>query len=159
MELYLNLNKTLMFSEIESGFGFNHFISGAAMTHLKDTLLLSGGINNDRDPNSQESRNCQLAAFDLKNLQLKILKPPNHLRRKYAVFGSSLISFGQHTLLFIGGSLPLPSHAAGRLIMLYSKESTVPLRCDIESCIFDPTCHSNPLTAECTVCGKVSPNI
>ena len=67
-------------------------------------LLFLGG--NVKPLESIQKRNDKIIQMDLLNKTGNIIDAPQEIGQKIKVFGSSCAVFGNHTLIFLGGSLP-----------------------------------------------------
>lgn len=149
------ITQTSIVFSIEDSFGFNPRISSGCFSLLNNYLIFWGGIN-DSQGKMVDTRNNAVIAYSTHNNEAKFISIPNHLKSKLIVFGGTAINFHSHTLIFMGGSMPLPAMSAGRVITMYTKLAMVPSKCDLgDNCIFDPTFHGNPLQMECVSCKKL----
>jgi hypothetical protein len=99
---------TIITHSIEMNFpyGWCPKMSGASMMHFDKKLLVFGGSNSNKRP-GLINRNGKLVIIDLLKEKGTLQEPPLALSKKVLVFGGSAHSIGNHSAIFLGGSLPI----------------------------------------------------
>ena len=104
-----NRKATLKLIEInmQIPWGWSPLIAAAPMVLFKNKLVIMGGNSAMTRPGLSR-RNGKLIVIDLWSKIIALKDPPEAISQKVKIFGSSAGVMGDHSIIFIGGSLPPP---------------------------------------------------